>query len=274
MPYLLFRVAGPVLAAAGGDAHQILEAGVGMQHLGRQVADLCQPCVPVLQLQVLVEHADALRQVIDDRFQIRALQPTRGLGGLARGDVGTDADEAAAVHRCGQDLQRRAVGPDPLAGTGTKALGGDHQRGHLALDVAVAVLAAPRVEAVEVFQPHRCLFEQCGRQVEQFEQALVPGHHFEFGVDQRNAAGHVVDQRAQGGVALFELVFGELALGDVLQGLDGADHGAVVVEHRCRDERQPAIAAGHARKVAFGFECAGDALRLPHGTAVEACRRL
>ena len=81
------RVARAVLAAQGGDHDQVVEADVLVHRAGRQFQHVGETLVPVLQVQGLVEHADALRQVVDDGQQVGRLALQLLRQQLLAGDV-------------------------------------------------------------------------------------------------------------------------------------------------------------------------------------------
>ena len=85
-PHMFDRVAGAVLAARSREHDQILERYAGMDRVGGQVEHLEKVGIPVQQLQFGVEHADALRQVVEHAAQVGDLQlgGQRGVRGLMR----------------------------------------------------------------------------------------------------------------------------------------------------------------------------------------------
>ena len=85
--------------------------------------------------------------------------------------------------------------------------------------------------------------------------------HPQIFVDQGNAAGEVFDDGALLLVLLLHGLGGALALGDVLQRLDGTDQFAVDVEQRSRGEVQPSTAIAYVGEVVLGLVRAGNYCR-------------
>ncbi len=120
--YQVFDLAGPVLAALGAEAQDRLQRHAGLAEVGRQVEQVEKAPVPADQAQVLVEHADALGDVLDGRLEQVAVVLDRG-GGVVEQPERAAGKGAAPLERQRQHQARRG-GAD---GTRQQALGVAHE---------------------------------------------------------------------------------------------------------------------------------------------------
>ena len=76
----VFRIAGPIGAAAGVEAHDLVEADPVMQHRRRQIEEIGELPVPGRQLEIRVKDRDALARVVERMLQLVAARLDRRRG--------------------------------------------------------------------------------------------------------------------------------------------------------------------------------------------------
>jgi hypothetical protein len=92
----LVDVARPVFATLGEEVGELLEGRILIDVFTREVENVEEAVVPYLQTQLVVDHADALRHVLQHRLQLLRLQTVLVLAALLFGDV---LDGAGDAHR-------------------------------------------------------------------------------------------------------------------------------------------------------------------------------
>ena len=150
--YIGFGVTGAELTALGRVADQVLERHVGIDPRWRQVEHLEKLLVPAFEAQLFVKHRDALRQVRQHAAQVQGLVAHgRGIA-LALGDVGVDADEAAAGQGRANDVEHDAVRALAHKAVRFELQRQLHALAGLFVRIARAVFATAGIEVKQILQ--------------------------------------------------------------------------------------------------------------------------
>ena len=102
--------AGAHVAAAAVEAQDLGEPGAGADQARRQIEDFAELPVPADQLQVLVEHRDALAHMVERRLQDFAVVLNGGIGVVEQLERGLGRDRALAQQE--RNHQPRGRGAD------------------------------------------------------------------------------------------------------------------------------------------------------------------
>jgi hypothetical protein len=98
---VIFRITRPIFATLGVMADEILERGVAVDQTLREIEDFHEAAIPQDQAQFAVDHADALRQGIEQGLHLRQNLLTLDLGLPFMRDVMERAGEPVVIRDSG-----------------------------------------------------------------------------------------------------------------------------------------------------------------------------